>query len=199
MYYAEFLSIYEGHVQALPPQARLDLTIECVRRYLQKQDVERPKPCVFLGESNMCGVYPFRPLKCRLYGLIPSDLYDKNVSDLSSESGVPRERIPLCQQCDRVKIKPEFYDRFPEGKITTEEMKRLESSLRANDRVAGVPKAVQDKGFGYLTYHDWHIMFELGEEWMERLTPLRTKLGDEEKEHFLASLKSALARKDDET
>jgi Fe-S-cluster containining protein len=195
MYYAEFLSIHDGHVLGLTEEQRLDLTIECVKRYLQTQKVENPKPCVFLGEGNMCKTYQYRPLKCRLYGLIPADLYERNVDDLSAEMGVPKEGIPLCQQCDRVRVKPEFKDRFPDGKVPSDEIKALEAALRSNDRRLGVPKKVQDAGFGYLTYHDWHVMFELGEEWMARLTALRTTLGDAEKEHFVSALKDALARK----
>jgi len=59
----------------------------------------------------------------------------------------------------------------------------------------GLPKTLQDKGFGFLAYHDWHLMFELGESWMEGLTKLRLKLPEDKKEQFLDALKKALAAK----
>jgi Fe-S-cluster containining protein len=193
MYYSEFLSIYHGTVAKLPTWARLDLAVECVKRYLQRQDVTKPKPCVFLGGDNMCRTYEFRPLKCRLYGLIPDSLYEWVVSKVSSESGVPKADIPLCVQCPFVKIKPEYAGAFSSGKIPEEMIREIERKLRANDASLGIGEELQANEFSFLTYHDWHIMFELGEGWMALLTPLRLNLEEEKKEQFVASLKEALA------
>lgn len=195
MYYAEFLNIYTGHVVALPAELRLDLTVECIRRYLTKQGPGVKKPCVFLGKDKMCAVYPYRPLKCRLYGLIPDRLYDWIVDEVSKDTGVQKEEIPLCHQCPFVKVKPEFAAAFPDGKVPEKMIQALEGKLRHNDIVMGMPPEKQKAGMGFLTYHDWHIMLELGEGMMEVLTPLRLNLAEEKKEQFISALKEQLRQK----
>lgn len=193
MYYSEFLSIYHGTVAKLEPKARLELAVECVRRYLQKQDITNPKPCVFLGDDNKCKTYAYRPLKCRLYGLIPDSVYDWVVNQVSKDHGVPKADIPLCVQCPLVKIKPEYAEAFSSGKIPEAMIRDIETKLRSFDQDLGIPKELQVSEFSFLTYHDWHIMFELGASWMATLTPMRLQLTDEKKEQFVASLKEALA------
>jgi len=194
MYYAEFLSIYDGIILKMGERDRIDLTVECVRRYLQAQSVERPKPCPFLKGSD-CSIYRYRPLKCRLYGLVPNDLYQRIVAAVSQDMRVPADRLPLCVQCDQVKIKPEWAAKFPDGKVPEKTISMMEKELRQNDVMMGVPPKIQAKGFGFLTYHDWHVMLELGEGWMASLTPLREKMKDEEKEHLVEALKKALYAK----
>lgn len=199
MHYAEFMSIREGAVQKMAPDQRLNLTIECIKRYLKKQkdDEGKPiqKPCVFLTD-NKCSIYSVRHLKCRLYGLIPESMYKENVDLVAEEMGVPKEDIPLCSQCPFVKVTPEFENKFPNNKLPKQMIRDLEKTLRDVDRVViGMPPGIQQDGFGYLTYHDWHLLFELGEEWLAKLTPLREKLSDEEKEQFVQHLKTALGTK----
>lgn len=193
MYYSEFLSVRRGAVDKMTPEERLNLTLECVKRYLQDQ--RTPKPCVFLKKDNMCGIYEFRHLKCRLYGLIPDSLYDWIANSVADEMGVPREEVPLCNQCEFVKVKPEFQEKFPTGKVPEDDIKAMERRMRELDRGLGMSKETQDDGFGFLTYHDWHLLFEFGEKWMETLTQLRLKWTDEEKEKFVGDLKSALEKK----
>ena len=194
MYYAEYLSIRNEFIDKMTKDQKLDLIIECVKRYLQPQEVQNPKPCVFLGEKNMCGVYSARPLKCRLYGLIPKSVYESNVANVAKDMNIQKEKIPLCMQCDRVKIKEEYRDRFPDGVIPSQMLKDMETALRKNDVELGMPVDLQVNGFAFLTFHDWHIMFDVGESWMANLTQLRLKLKEEEKEHFVNSLKEALKK-----
>ena len=195
MYAGEFISLRRGAIDKMSKKDRTDLTVECIRRYLYNQ--KKPKPCAFLKDS-MCGVYEFRPLKCRLYGLIPDSMYDRVANSVAKEMGVPREEVPLCNQCPFVKVKPEFQDRYPDGKIPEKEIKKMEKTMREYDRSLGMKKELQDQGFSFLTYHDWHLLFEFGEEWMEKLTKLRLNLKDEEKEQFISSLKIALEKKANE-
>jgi len=192
LYYSEYLSLREGFIEKMTTDQRLELTAECVKRYLMNQRVEKLKPCVFLGEKNMCTVYDCRPLKCRTYGLIPDALYKWVVKSVAHEMQVPEFTVPLCWQCDRVKVKPEFAEKFPNGCVPEDMLRDLEKRLRDVDLKLGLPKDVQDAGHGFLTFHDWHVMFELGESWMVKLTKLRIKLSDEEKEQFVSSLKDAL-------
>lgn len=192
MYYAEFYSIYSNYVMKMPREKRIELTLQCIRQYLQPQSVEKTKPCVHLSSDNKCTVYSSRPLKCRLYGLIPPALYNKIVSAVAEDMQVEKEKLPLCQQCDRVKIKPEFADKFPSGKIPQPMIKEMEQALKDNDLRLGIPKSVQDDGFGYLTYHDWHVMFELGEKVMEVLTKSRLTFSEDKKEQLVVALKKLL-------
>lgn len=197
IYFSEFLAIRRGAVDVMNDEQRTNLTVECIRRYLQTQ--EKKKPCAFLKE-NKCSIYENRPLKCRLYGLIPNDLYDEVAEAVAAEMKRPRAEVPLCTQCPLVKVKPEFLERFPDGKVPRSAIENMENSLRKLDRDLGMKKETQDQGFGFLTYHDWHLLFEFGEEWMEKLTKLRISWNDEKKEQFILSLKSALeARSADES
>lgn len=191
MYFCEFINIYSGAVAEMPTEKRLDLTVECVRRYLTPQTPGQDKPCVHL-DGEMCSVYKFRPLKCRLYGLIPDSLYEWIVGEVSKEGGVPKEKLPLCEQCPHVRVKADYVSAFPDGKVPEAMIKFLETRLRENDVALGLPIERQEKGHGFLTYHDWHVMFELGEGWMESLTKLRISLPDEKKEHFIAAMKEGL-------
>lgn len=190
MYYAEFIAIRRGHVEGLTSKERTTLTIECVKRYLQGQD--KPKPCVFLREDNKCNIYPHRHLKCRLYGLIPDSVYEWAVNSVAQEMGRPPQDMPLCNQCTFVKIKPEFAEKFPDGKVPEFSMKNMENKMREIDRGLGMSKDTQDNGFGFLTYHDWHLLFEFGEEFLEMMTKFRLKWTDSEKDKFIADLKIAL-------
>jgi Fe-S-cluster containining protein len=190
LYFTEFLNIRRGAVDKMPPEQRINLTIECVKRYLQDQ--RKSKPCVFLGKDRLCTIYPYRHFKCRTYGLIPPSLYDWIANSVSKEMGVDRSEVPLCNQCTDVKIKPEFKDKFPDGIIPEKTIRDMENHFRVLDRTLGLSKKLQDEGFGFLTYHDWHLLFEFGPEWMETLTQFRLKWTDEQKEKFISELKTAL-------
>lgn len=194
MYFSEFLSIRRGMVDNLSKTERVALTVECIRRYLYNQDAEKPKPCVFLGTNNLCKIYPYRHLKCRLYGVIPDSLYAWIVDSVSRDMNVPKEKLPLCNQCPNVKVKPEFAAKFPDNKVPESEIRAMELRMRELDRSLGLSKQLQDQGFGFLTYHDWHLLFEFGEDWMVKLTSMRTKLGEKEKEQFIEALKNALEK-----
>jgi Fe-S-cluster containining protein len=60
------------------------------------------KPCPMLVGSE-CKVYDRRPLNCRLYGLWPSDDWEKRVAGFAEATGLPREKLPLNTQCPNVK------------------------------------------------------------------------------------------------
>lgn len=199
MYYAEFLGIYHGFVEQMPQDQWIELTLQCLRMYLQPQKVDKPKPCPLLKDSK-CSVYFARPLRCRLYGLYPSALYKQMVEGVAKDMGVPEESVPLCKQCDRVKIKPMYAKDFPLGKVPTRMIDAMVHALRDIDLKLGVPKNIQQSGFGYLTYHDWHIMYVLGEGFMEHLSVARTTWTDEKKELLIQDMKKSLtsAKTDDE-
>lgn len=193
MTYSEYLSIREMYIDPMGKEERLELLLECVRRYITPQDPVNPKPCPHLNSENKCSVYLARPFRCRTYGLVPSKLYNQMVKDVAKETGIPKKDLPLCSQCPYVKVKPEHADRFPGGRIPQHLFKELEATLHESDLRLGIPKKILEEGFSYLTYHDWHVMSELGEGWMETLTGVRMEESEEGKELFLAALKDAVA------
>lgn len=195
MYFSEFINIYRNYVEKLERPERTLLTLDCIRRYLWNLDPLKPKPCVFLGQDNMCKIYAQRHIKCRLYGIIPKFTYIKNSNAAAKENKVALNDMPLATQCPFVKIKPQWQEKFPDNKVPENTIKKWEKKLRELDRNLGMPTDMQDDGYGFLTYHDWHLTFEMGGEWMASLTKLRTDLSDEQKEQFLISLKNALDNK----
>ena len=96
-----------------------------------------------------------------------------------------------CLHLVNVKIKPEFAKRFPDGKVPEKTIRKMEKRMVWIDRGLGATKATEK--YFFLTYHDYHLLFEFGEAWMVNLTKLRKNLKKNEKEQFLDSLKSALA------
>ena len=193
--FSEFLQIYRDNVLKMSREERLNLTLECVKRYITSQSPDAPKkPCAFLSkETNLCSVYESRPTKCRTYGIIPHNLYKRIVNQVSIDTGVPERYIPLCVQCPYVQIKPEFANKFPNGTIPEEMIREIETELKAIDNtLLGVTTEAQEQGFGFLAYHDWHLIFEMGVTWLEKLTPIRLKFSQEEKDKFIVSLKNVL-------
>ena len=193
MYYNEFLNLRRNYVEKMSKEERLELTIACIRLYLYDESVS--KPCVFL-KDHMCSAYEFRQIKCRLYGLLPEPLYKRIVNEVSKEQREKKENLPLCQQCPHVKIKPEFAKKYPNNMIPETKIRALEKRMRLLDKKLGMPKEIQEKGFGFLTYHDWHLMFELGESWMESWTKLRQKMTSEQKERMIELLKKELIKRE---
>lgn len=193
MYYSEFLNLRHGYVDKLTRDERIELTLGCVKRYLMPQKPGVTKPCVFLGEDTMCKCYDFRPVKCRIYGLIPKKVYRQIVKSVAKDMNMAADDLPLCHQCPHVKMKEEHLKDYPDGKLPERVIKNIEEDMRHNDRkMLGMPRRMQEQGFGFLTYHDWHMMFELGPSQMEVYSKLRLKLNDEEKEDFMVKLKNAL-------
>lgn len=189
MYYSEFLSIRLGVVDSMPKEKRLELTMACIRTYLCVSEI---RPCVFLNDK-MCSIYPYRHIKCRLYGMIPPKTFDRIANTVAVENKVKRETLPLSQQCPFVKLKPEWATKFPNNYVPEECIQKMETQLREIDRKdLGMDEKRQKKGFGFLTYHDWHLLFEFGPTWMETLTKLKLELNKEGKEQFLKALEEKL-------
>lgn len=193
MYYTEFLSIRRGVVDRMTPDERVNLTLECFRRYLYDQ--KKPKPCVFLKKDNMCSIYSYRHIKCRLYGLIPDEMYNRNADEVAAEMGVEKEKVPLCNQCEFVKMTPLWKEKYPDNKLPESVIADMEMRIKDLDRSVGISKMIQNEGYNFLTYHDWHLMFEFGEQMMVGFTQLRLKWSDEQKEKFIGDLKVVLEDK----
>lgn len=202
MYYSEYLSIRCNFIDDMGQDERLGLLLGCIRYYLfdqyekdeNGQKVPFPKPCLHLSDDNKCKVYGARPLKCRTYGLVPPSMHRRIVAQVASENKMDPADVPLCIQCPFVKVKDEYKTDFPDGYVGEDLIAEAEMALSQADRSLGISRKIQDEGFGFLTFHDWHIMSELGEGWMADLTPLRQKLTKDEKEKFVEDLKTAFKK-----
>jgi Fe-S-cluster containining protein len=193
MTYAEYLCLRTGFIDTMSKDERLELLMKCIKRYITKQDPVAPRPCLLLTEHGTCSVYAERPYRCRTYGLIPSGMYRRMVGQVAKDAGVARRRMPLCEQCPFVKIAPEQAEEFPGGKIPRGLIERIEVALHENDLRLGIPEEIQKKGLAYLTFHDWHLMIEIGEGWMGNLSEVRLIDDELKKEQFLGALKNAVA------
>jgi len=71
----------------------------------------------------------------------------------------------------------------------------MESRIKELDRNVGVSTTIQRDGYGFLTYHDWHLMFEFGDQMMADFTQLRLRWSDEQKEKFINDMKGVLEAK----
>ena len=200
MYFSEYMNMRIKYLNDMQKTDRLDLLMKCIEYYLIPQfsevggkRVPNPKPCVHLGKDNMCKVYDARPLKCRTYGLVPDDMHNRILDTVSKESGVPKADVPLCIQCPFVQVKKEYEDDFPDGKIPEKMIADIESKIMKADIDAGIPKEIQSQGYGFLTFHDWHVICELGESWLPTLTGIRQDKDSQWKKKFLSDLRSALS------
>jgi Fe-S-cluster containining protein len=193
MTFGEYIWISRDYVEKLSKDERLELLMRCVKNYIEPQDPTKWRPCPLLTNDMMCKVYHARPFRCRTYGLIPEKLYRNMVERVEKDTGIPSTFTPLCIQCKLVKLKPEFADRYPDGKIPEQMIKDIESQLKENDRKLGVEQKVQDAGFSYLTFHDWHLLMTLGDQVMESMTTVRLQKDKVAKEHFLVLLKQQIA------
>ena len=126
------------------------------------------KPCMFLGEDNMCTVYENRPLGCRMYGLWPEEMYNERVGKFAKayeEHGLKREELPLHKQCPLVKRTN------PEVELNEEVIEGLYTQLNELDKTTGEFSEVQVRQKeNYRTFHDWLLLKILGEDWLSQLT-----------------------------
>ena len=188
----EYLWISRDYVEKLDRNERLSLILTCVSLYLDKQDPRRWRPCPLLTEDMKCKAYLARPFRCRTYGLIPEELYRRMANEVEKETGIPSTFTPLCIQCKLVKMKPEFLEKYPGGKITEGKIVEIERSLRENDKELGVSEQTQKEGFSYLTFHDWHLLFCLGGAMMSHLSKIRIEGDKAAKESFMKLLKEQI-------
>lgn len=63
LFYSEFINLYKYLIS----EDLLDSTIEKVKVF-HKQEWTVAQKCIFLQADNRCGIYPVRPLVCRLFG-----------------------------------------------------------------------------------------------------------------------------------
>lgn len=103
MKYSEALQIITAIWNEWSKEDKVELLITCVRYFFSKSLI---KPCPLLLNDE-CRIYKDRPLNCRLYGLWPSDVWERRVESLAKRLDLPREQIPLNTQCSFVELEKE--------------------------------------------------------------------------------------------
>lgn len=150
MYYVEFLYVWEK-VQKWTKKDKAALIVRAVVNYLSRS---LTKGCIFYDGRCLC--YDQRPLACRMYGVVPQDVWDRRLQGLKDQLGEDNVRH-WTKQCDLVSVK--------NGSPINEddEMKWFNFTKTAEERI-GVPSHViklHDLPAGsYRTFHD-HLLLEL--------------------------------------
>ncbi len=88
MYYCEFLNVRMNYVDKLSKQERLDLTIACIKRYLEIESAEK----IDLFDKEKA--YEWRPLECRVK--VTSDFkklvaFTAQLRIIDRDLGMPRD------------------------------------------------------------------------------------------------------------
>jgi hypothetical protein len=154
MYYVEFLNVWI-EVQKWSKEKRLSLILRAVKNYLSNND---SKGCIFFQKECLC--YTQRSLQCRLYGVMPQEVWDKRVEyvkklfDWDKVSNAFKKKTV---QCPLVSC-----TNGHKSVTETEEQKWFEHT-RQCEKELGIPlDAINDhdgpKG-SYRTFHD-HIVLE---------------------------------------
>jgi Fe-S-cluster containining protein len=126
------------------------------------------KPCMLLSDDGKCKYYKNRPLNCRMYGLWPSDVYNRRVDRFEkaySQFGVKREELPLNAQCPNAK-------RVDESVPLTETLiECLYKALDALDKKTGnySHKQIEER-YNVRAFHDWVLLSIFGEDWLIELS-----------------------------
>lgn len=171
---SEFTQVITDLWKDLDAEGKITIICKSIE-YFFKYDYEKwgkdtlLKPCMFLNKGKkICDIYENRPLNCRLYGLWPSDSYNKRVDRFEkvySQYGLKREELPLNTQCPHVKRKD---DSKP---ITEEVIEGLFNKLNDIDKKSDSFTNLQiEQKENYRTFHDWLLLKIYGEDWLSKLT-----------------------------
>ncbi|MBE0449548.1 MAG: YkgJ family cysteine cluster protein [Clostridia bacterium] len=76
MSYVEFLNVHNHFVGDGSLMKHPDFVNRLIRYYLL--ELVQPMKCPFLNENNLCDVYAFRPLPCRIFGNTTKAAYESN-------------------------------------------------------------------------------------------------------------------------
>jgi len=155
MAYSEFLSLIDFIYNKLDKNFRNAIIKNSIRYFFSNSLV---KPCSLLVDKR-CVCYEDRPLSCRLYGIIPKEMFEKRVEGFIKNTGLKKEEIPLNTQCQYVK-------RVDNSIPLTEKMiEDLYAKINNLDMgVGNFTKQQIKKRYNQRTFHDWMMRFIFGEE-----------------------------------
>lgn len=84
MSYVEFLNIHEQFVGNGSIMDHPDFVKRLIRYYLL--ELVQPMKCPFLNMNNLCDIYTFRPLPCRIFGNTTKAAYESNYKDIKFQN-----------------------------------------------------------------------------------------------------------------
>jgi Fe-S-cluster containining protein len=170
--YVEFLNSWEYVVSNFSQQQLRELFESCLSKYLYPQ---RYKGCVFYDKVNrICKQHNTRPYNCRIYGITPDDEFKPRFEKL-------KVLYPdLKYQCNLIKTENG-------EEVTKKNIDNWWLELKSIEMAIGVQaKNIHDNvGGTYRTYHDYMLLYILGEEGLEYLTYYRMNGSGEEKDKII--------------
>ena len=168
MNYSEAIAILDDIWAKKDRSFKASVIVTSIKYFFSKSLI---KPCPMLLDSA-CSVYEHRPIACRLYGLWPKDVYEKRVEVVSNALKMPKEQVPLNQQCPHV-------ERKNKQPLTSEQINEMYAELDKIDlhvlmkgELAKKEEWEQKiaKKWSYRTIHDWIMFLFFGEDWLVNLT-----------------------------
>jgi hypothetical protein len=191
MKYSEAVNILTKIWSEWTKEEKKELLITCIRYFFSRSLV---KPCPLL-KGNECRVYEEgRPLNCRLYGLWPQDVWERRVQALANKLDLPKEQIPLNQQCVFVKRK--------NGEPLTEEViEGLFASLDELDKFVlseGDSSKYEEwqgrieKNWNHRAIHDWVLLHFWGEEALMQMTSIAMAADETQLENLMKAVEESV-------
>ncbi|MDW7661438.1 MAG: YkgJ family cysteine cluster protein [Bacillota bacterium] len=84
MSYVEFLNIHEQFIGDGSIMDHPDFVNRLIRYYLL--ELVQPMKCPFLNANNLCDIYMYRPLPCRIFGNTTKAAYESNYKEIKFQN-----------------------------------------------------------------------------------------------------------------
>lgn len=197
MYFVEFVYILDYIKDNVSRDVLLNVIFTCIDNFFS-DDVIKICP-LFTGDG--CYIYQARSVNCRLYGIIPDEIYKKRQNRPGDEFTMSAEEIKEALGLTDINEVP-LYHQCPYVspiKGTGEEI-TVEVYNQIFDDLANIEKDfIQESGIdipftSYKTFHDHYLWFVGGDEMLEKWTYLKLNLKDDPilKESIVSSMKEHL-------
>lgn len=213
MHYSEAILIWNKILSKWTREEKKQFLIQSVRHFFSRSLI---KPCPLFGKigpsQDGCRIYANRPLNCRLYGLLPEDVYAQRVQSLAEKLGLESTQIPLNKQCQWVR-------RVNGQMLTSEAVSRLDNALNVVDEIVlqndvmgrqeiGPKGPTKDqlrraktearskvrKGWAYRTIADWALYFVFGEDFLSMMTQKLLSMSNEESREMMATCEGVIEK-----
>ena len=190
MKYSEAVNIITEIWDTWSKEDKKQLLKTCIRYFFSRSLV---KPCPML-DGDTCRVYENRPENCRLYGLWPKEMWERRVESIAKKLDLPKEQIPLNQQC-------QFVKRTNGKPLTESEIEGAFASLDELDVTIlseGDPSRKQEwagrveRGWNYRSIHDFILLRFFGEEWLMNLTSVAMSINVETIEKVVQEIEKSI-------
>jgi len=173
--YAEFLNSWKNIVSKWEDKSIQNLIEKCLRKYLFPN---KNKSCVFIDmETNKCLQHETRPFNCRVYGITPEEEFKPRYERLKVIYPETRDQCNLVSTVDG-------------SVVTTKNTNNWWLELNSIEMFIGIKKKdiTDNPGGSYRTYHDHILVHIFGKEGMMKLSELREKGNNQEKEKTILNI-----------